>query len=213
MRNDISDISLGVNTTSNSNKVKKITIRENNLRGNNCINGYFATECFISNNLFKGGYGIQLLNNSHIYNNVINCYAYSLSSVSGCFIQNNYFRITNGYYLASCNNNSFYNNAFEKDITFPAGTNSGANNLTNQETIKTFQVNDLNFHKNLKIRDASPCKNAGSDGTDIGIYGGSQPYKAGAVPFNPHINRAFISTQTDKDGKLPVNIVVTAQDR
>jgi hypothetical protein len=214
-RNDIKQISLGVNNTT-ANKVKKISIRENILNSNDytvgyiCIHGNYATECLISNNLFLGYYTIEFLINSYIYNNVINCLSTTLSYVSGCYIQNNYFSY---FYPSSCENNSFYNNAFANDFTFPYGTNSGANNLTNQEAIKTFQVNDLNWPKNLQIRDASPCKNAGADGTDIGIYGGTAPYKPGAVPFNPHIDRSSISVQTDKDGNLKVNIQVSAQTK
>ena len=82
-----------------------------------------------------------------------------------------------------------------------------------QETIRTFIVNNFTLPKNLKIREDSPCKNAGTDGTDIGIFGCPAPYKDGAVPFNPHINKALISGQTDKDGKLKVDIQVSAQTR
>jgi hypothetical protein len=218
-------IKLGVDQQNNN--VKKIFIKENVINGG--INGFYATECWISNNLL--GYciygnssswsaNILYLKDSHIYNNVCQTHNYSMSAlyfIQECIFENNYFTVQfneegawNSSFVTNC---IFSNNAFVGNITFPLNTNIGSNNLVNQETIKTFQVNDLTLPKNLTIRDTSPCKNAGTDGTDIGIYGGSTPYKAGAVPFNPHINQAVISSQTDKDGKLPVNIVVTAQDR
>ncbi len=51
-----------------------------------------------------------------------------------------------------------------------------------------------------------------SDGTDIGIYGSSQPYKEGAVPFNPHIYFKNIGGTTTPNGLLNINIKVKAQD-
>ncbi|MBL4585431.1 MAG: hypothetical protein JKX84_00010, partial [Flavobacteriales bacterium] len=59
----------------------------------------------------------------------------------------------------------------------------------------------------------SPGAGAGTDGTDVGIYGGSYPYKHGAVPFNPHVQINQIDNQTNGQGELPVNIRVAAQER
>ena len=158
----------------------------------------------INNNLC---YGISLLINSHIYNNVTS--SYWLSGLTECVVENNFI----GASLSSCSNCSFNNNAFTTDFTFPVGSNTGSKNLMNQTTQQTFEVNDLSLPKNLRIRTTSPCKNAGTDGTDIGIFGGPAPYKPGAVPFNPHITQSAISAQTDKDGNLKVNIQVSAQTR
>jgi hypothetical protein len=85
----------------------------------------------------------------------------------------------------------------------------------NQSAANTFENGDLYLYapKSLKIKSSSPCINAGSDGTDIGMHGGTIPYKAGGLPFNPHINKSVISTKIDRNGKLSVTIEVTAQDR
>ena len=53
--------------------------------------------------------------------------------------------------------------------------------------------------------------NAGNDGTDVGIYGTSTPYKDGGIPFNPHIQSASIINSPDGSGNLRVNIKVAAQ--
>jgi len=58
----------------------------------------------------------------------------------------------------------------------------------------------------------SPGKNAGKDGTDIGIYGGSYPWKEGSLPFNPHYQKIQVAPKTDNQGNLNVNIMVKAQD-
>lgn len=45
----------------------------------------------------------------------------------------------------------------------------------------------------------------------MGIYGGSTPWKEGAIPSNPHIFFKNISNATDGSGNLPVQIKVSAQ--
>lgn len=65
---------------------------------------------------------------------------------------------------------------------------------------------------NYHLKSTSVGKNAGTDGTDLGIYGGAFPWKDGAVPFNPHIQTFQISGTTDSTGSLNVNIEVAAQD-
>jgi hypothetical protein len=52
----------------------------------------------------------------------------------------------------------------------------------------------------------------GSDATEIGIYGSSNPYKEGAVPMNPHIQTKTIAPSTTPNGLLNVNIKVGAQN-
>ena len=197
---NLSSINLGVTPTNN--QIKQITISENNI--GNGLDGLGASNCTINNNLCV--FSIQNFNNSRIFNNVTRSTVLSLSE---CTVENNF--INSGF--GSGSNSIFNNNAFSGNATFPNGNNTGSNNLINQETIRTFVVNDLSLPKNLAIRSDSPCKNAGADGTDIGIFGGNAPYKAGAVPFNPHINSAFISPQTDKAGNLKVNVQVSAQTR
>ena len=203
-RNKINgNISLGVNGSNN--QVKNVFIKENQVGSTLSANG--AADCSITNNLmYQMGNGMK---NFYIYNNVISDY---IIDAEACRFENNFInRLIN--FPNAYTNCIFNNNAFAANYTFPVGSNSGSNNLMSQETIKTFEVNNLGLPKNLKIRDTSPCKNAGTDGTDIGIFGGPAPYKAGAVPFNPHINKAVIAAQTDKDGKLKVYIQVSAQTR
>jgi len=202
-------INLGLSSTNN--QIKQIIVSENiitNYLNYFSILAYGASDCIINNNFCIAG--IAELKNSRIYNNVLRNIVGSLTE---CVIENNFIigNISNNSYL--CSNSSFKNNAFTTNFIFPVGSNTGSNNLMSQETIKTFAGTDLTLSKNLVIRSDSPCKNAGTDGTDIGIFGGSAPFKAGAVPFNPHIDKAIISAQTDKDGKLKVDIQVSVQTR
>jgi hypothetical protein len=63
------------------------------------------------------------------------------------------------------------------------------------------------------LKDACSGKNAGTDGTDVGIYGTSVPFKENRLPSIPNFSLKAISPETDATGKLPVNIVVDAQER
>jgi len=198
-RNKCNSVALGVGVGVGVNNVRNIFIKENYIPQ---IYSYSASNCWINNNVIHGV--ISGLNDSHIYNNVI----IQIQDMNECIFENNFIINGVGNY---CNNSTFAHNAFATIVNFPNGTNTGINNLVEQGTIYTFQVDNLSFPKNLVIRDTSPCKNAGTDGTDIGIFGGSTPFKS--RPFNPHIDKAIISSQTDKEGILKVEITATAQDR
>ena len=184
-----------------SSSSQRIIIRENVLR---IINGRNASECLIQNNLCTGS--IQEFTNTQVFNNVF----HQCHTLTGCNVENNYLNSTFSNFF-NISNTTFKNNAFGVNVTFPAGTNTGTNNLTNQTFDDTFIANNFASPETIRIKDLSPCKNAGSDGTDIGVYGGPTPFKETTIPINPHITQSSISSQTDKDGKLRVAIQVSAQ--
>ena len=107
-----------------------------------------------------------------------------------CTFKNNIGISMNGTYTGSYATNAF-----------------GSGNVT--ELIETTFVNHSNdFHLNI----TSLGKNAGTDGTDIGIYGGAFPWKEGSIPTNPHFQKINIAPKTDNSGNLNVKIKVAAQD-
>jgi hypothetical protein len=57
-----------------------------------------------------------------------------------------------------------------------------------------------------------PVTYTGNDATPVGVYGGFNPYKTGAVPHNPHFSAKTIAPQTDASGQLNIQITTTAQD-
>jgi hypothetical protein len=92
--------------------------------------------------------------------------------------------------------------------------NFESNNIYGQAANAIF-VNEADgnydFDDDLHLAPTSPGVAAGNDGTDIGIYGTGTPYKAGAVPYNPHYRNATIDAATNGNGDLPVNIRMAAQ--
>ncbi len=67
------------------------------------------------------------------------------------------------------------------------------------------------FTDDLHLAPGSVGIGGANDGTDIGVYGSSSPYKPGNVPYNPHFRAANIATATNTNGELPLNIRVAAQ--
>ena len=157
-------------------------------------------ECIISNNLFNDGAGVSHLKRSVISNNIIG----KIQSSPFCEVKNNYFY--NGPIDAKyC---VFNNNAFSFNVEV-----SGANNIV-QSLASTFQSNDIFRNpKGCLLKNDSPCKTGGSDGTEIGIFGGISPYKLGNAPFNLHIDRMKIPYITYGKEGLEIDVKVSVQER
>ena len=62
----------------------------------------------------------------------------------------------------------------------------------------------------LELTDAAKTKYLGSDGTQIGIYGGSIPFDP--RPSNPQITKLNVASKSTADGKLSVDIEVKAAE-
>jgi hypothetical protein len=184
----------------------------------------YASNCSFFNNIINGAtnmYGRRIPFINSVYkNNAFIGYswvdnsgaAFNIASQYSVF-ENNIFFNTLGFGVVY--NSTANNNLFVESISFPIGTNVGSNNIAGQEQSTIFINNSgsrFPYDYNLHLQSNSPGKNAGTDGTDIGIYGGLYPWKEGSLPSNPHIQFKNISGSTDQNGNLNVNIKVAAQD-
>lgn len=70
---------------------------------------------------------------------------------------------------------------------------------------------DYQFSDDLRLQAGCSGVGAGTDGTDIGIFGTSSPYKIGAMPHVPHYIRVAVAPGTDANGDLRVQVKVAAQ--
>ncbi|MDR0506901.1 MAG: hypothetical protein LBH32_08835, partial [Dysgonamonadaceae bacterium] len=87
--------------------------------------------------------------------------------------------------------------------------NTHIDEIINQSYANTFVNGDsYDYH----LQPTSAGKNAGTDGTDVGIYGTAFPFKESKLPSIPHFTVKNISTETNAEGKLPVYIKIEAQD-
>jgi len=64
-----------------------------------------------------------------------------------------------------------------------------------------------------KLKPGCNAIGAGTDGKDIGIYGGDMPWVDGSIPGNPHFFSKNIGSTTNGTGHLPVQIKVRAQQQ
>ena len=112
------------------------------------------------------------------------------------------------YSKSSC---SYYNNLFIND-------NNALNNIPNTTNVQV-KKDDARIANLLgDYSDSNPyelseeAKNIvkGTDGTEVGIYGGSIPYDA--TPTNPRITKFEVAQKTTADGKLSVDIEVNGEE-
>lgn len=126
--------------------------------------------------------------------------------------ENNIFYASNGIRLIG--NTVFNNNIFIYEQTFDGTNLIGSNNIVGQIPESIFvnhTGNQFLYESDFHLKATSPGKNAGTDGKDIGIYGGSSPWKESCFPFNPHVIFKNVTGSTSADGTLNVNIKVEAQ--
>ncbi len=204
------------------------------LRGS--VDGKNATQTYFEKNIFESSI-VQIINgvfrnNLFLLSSACGCYVYSCYDCSpvfgssnanltqNCLFENNIIYDSNPMYADIWNapdqviqNCFFNNNLFIHNQSFPYYTNTGNNNIVNQSQSSIFvnqTGNSFSYSHDYHLKPTCPGKNAGTDGTDIGIYGTTMPYKDGAVPANPHIRYKQITTTSNT---INVNVKVAAQDR
>lgn len=158
---------------------------------NNIIAGFYSYfSSGISNFLFR--------------NNLVIGYTNFGPLASGVLIDHNVFASSSGYIYstsyATISNNIFYNSnqstggtgvtfcSFTKNLTvasspdvLPYGNNSGSGNINNADPANLFNgtIGSISFPQvttyDWTIKSTSPAKNAGTDNTDLGFYGGVKP--------------------------------------
>lgn len=189
----------------------------------------------ISNNLFSGQL-IASSRNNIIANNFINTITSEGANLfDNNIIMGNYGTTPFGTMVNTVfNNNIVYNynatavalinanqtgNTFSNNITvnftsqMPGANNTGLNNIpnTNPDYVLNF-ASWLGFDSipsyNWNLQPASPGHNAGTDGTDIGVYGGPFPfanlYGLTQLPQIPLMN--IINSTVPLNGNLNVNV-------
>lgn len=132
--------------------------------GYDCISNANKTT-IILNNLFSP------TTSGYINTNGMFCGCDSATIVNNIF----FYRTTDGG-----NNCVFANNIGYGIPNIVNGTNTGGNNIiADPKFIYVVPNNAFNYTNNYNLQATSPGKNAGTDNTDIGIYGGPYPFPQG----------------------------------
>lgn len=91
-----------------------------------------------------------------------------------------------------------------------------ANNGTNIVTedwpgvFKTYSGTKFEDSETFELTDEAKTKYLGTDGTEVGIYGGNLPFDP--TPSNPQITKCNVASKSTADGKLSVDIEVRAAE-
>ncbi|MBI4645981.1 MAG: hypothetical protein HY738_05140 [Bacteroidia bacterium] len=218
---------------------QNITIQNCLIEGNNCkfatgfisygtINNIYAN-VIIRNNIFDnvrfdGDYysstnyydlsGVTITNNIFI-NQLNNHY----SGVANAVVQNNIFYAAEPQGCIGCTftNNITYLNT--NDTLVGSSENPGSIGSGNMEGTDPKFVNfpyggaPFSYSHDYHLQSSSPGQNAGTDGTDIGIYGGGIPYEVGANPNIPQMTEININDASiPVGGTLQINFKAKKQD-
>jgi hypothetical protein len=165
------------------------------------INNSSLPNFILSNNLFftaGGGILLNSITNANIVNNIF------------------YGAHTGGVSNSVFNNNLTFNSL---QNTLPYGTNTGSGNIANQDpqftTIQTLNYTFSAFD-DYRLLSTSPGHNAGTDGTDIGPFGGSSPFPSSPIGGEPKIpqvkNMNLSNTTYPLNGNINLNVKGKKQD-
>lgn len=165
----------------------------NNLNQQNNQSSHEFQNCVVKDSYF-----------ANIYNTVFrNCFLYATSSTSSY----NYLPSSSPAYNCVALSAASSTNIF---VNQSNTTNTQVSSLG--DVFKTWTGSSLaNFKaERLELTDAAKTKYLGSDGTQIGIYGGSIPFDP--RPSNPQITKLNVASKSTADGKLSVDIEVKAAE-
>jgi len=178
----------------------------------------------IAGRIFNAFFGGIIENNIFLYNSQSNHF---MDNVRNSTFKNNIFLHSweMSYPAYACYNppcgsydNVFLNNSFcmggQNTYLENGVTAISLNNRFDADPAAIFINaigNTFSYANNYHLDATFSASILGSDATEIGIYGSSNPYKEGAVPMNPHIQTKTIAPSTTPNGLLNVNIKVGAQ--
>lgn len=182
--------------------------------------GNTVRNLYIGNSIVRYGfYNIDLpalIENNYIYSTAYN---YMFNSIQWVTFRNN---IINNSYWPGVTVNSVYNSKFKNNLWSNSIGGSYLSNDTAKEKVgyntdsvfKYVPALGFDWNYNFQLRPSAASKYRGTDGSEIGIYGGTlSSWKEGAIPRNPHLQQAEIAEQTDAAGKLKIKVRVQAQKR
>lgn len=182
-------------------------------------NGNVVTNCFLAALSTNSGSSSNVFSNNIIWQNGSPSI---LNPLNNAIVSNNIFFNSGSSTLAItlAGNGNIYNNNIFFGYTgaVPQGNNSGANNQVNVSPqfingppIPTSPNIAFAPNYNWDLQTSSPGNNAGTDGTDIGIFGGASPFNVFAITgitTLPQITQMNINNSTiPVNGTLNVNVI------
>jgi hypothetical protein len=133
-------------------------------------------------------------------------YLYYYYYIYATQVTNNIFRDAANYEPTYSSNNQIFNN-------IDARSGIGENSIVPDDWDEVFvgPDNGITITSNFHLKAGHPGKTSGTNGSEIGIYGGSG-FSDSALPPGPRIVSKVIADQTDENGNLRVQIEVRVGD-
>ncbi len=146
----------------------------------------------------------------------INTYSSSYSfSFSNCYVTN--ASLKNSEYknciivdkIGGSSTSTYFNNLHIGDMAYGLTTSNNTNIKlsTDDERVK-YLCTDYNDDNDYKLTEELKNLIKGTDGTEVGIYGGNLPFDP--TTTNPQITKFNVAAKSTADGKLSVDIEVNS---
>lgn len=159
---------------------------------NKCVVNSEFTNCYVR---FPYTSGLSLLT----FNNcILYCPTGDNSESYRCLPSN----CVANYCLAKCSRNDLFKN-------IPNNTSNSYLTTDLNTLFKTYTGNYTD-EETFELTDEAKAKYLGSDGTEVGIHGGALPFDP--TPTNPQITKCNVASKSTADGKLSVDIEVSAAE-
>ena len=192
----------------------------NNLIYKITATSYCSNNTFSNNIISNSGNNSKVIDNSLISNNLFisvnSGTQFRAINFTNCTLKNNILYLSNPRNMYSCvvKNNLLYCSGSDSSFNI----SSTYNNIEGQDPLFTDITEDstqFDYVNDYHLLASSPGKNAGTDGTDVGIYGGSYPFPSGGpspystspLPTIPQIIKLELSNYiVPKDSVIHINL-------
>lgn len=224
-----------VGTTSGTEYISNLTIRSNFLTGNVYLYyeySYLLKDCIIENNIVQGKISLSATGEPDLYtiirhNIVLGTLSLPYTKSGGVIACDNIFMNASAFNFKTTSSNiRLYNNVlaisqeqYDADQTSvsPVGYSNYADNIFAGATFVntcTDSIAGIWFDDAMRyqVRSDSPAKNAATDGTDCGAFGGEHPFVLYGRPEGiPYIYDVEVPAYPT-DNKLNISFKVAGQN-
>lgn len=174
---------------------------------------YNGSASFVNSYIFnpRGSGGIEFINcvvqfnHNNIWNNIQN------AIFNNCILsQLNQDNSEGAHMHGSCS--AFYSLGINYSKRMFKNIVVNATNYTDDNLKNIFKYYEGNYtdEETFELTDEAKAKYLGSDGTEVGIHGGTLPFDP--TPTNPQITKCNVASKSTADGKLSVDIEVSAAE-
>lgn len=186
--------------------------------------GLYSYALFENNVFHSPNQTTQILNSNKntvfFFNNLFTGHWESttqFSAVSNARFENNIFFGKSPYQATNSDftKNIFYGN----NINYINPNSTGVNNITSDPQFMSTPIDNtmyyFTFSIDYRLKSSSPGKNAGTDGTDIGIFGGQNPMPLNVITITgePAIPQVYYMLLQNAviDPNTPLNVTIKAR--